>query len=703
MKTAFIKFSSLVAVVACTLSACQDYDPFDYETVQKATVAREFAQNFEARYGKIDPNHDWGFYAIPSMPSFSSPQTRADNSDNVHVNRNQWPTDHDECLSQYMDIPGWPNVDGYYYNAPQNDVTIHDNNSEITHPAGDVTEYEIQVVSKWFRTTKITNPENYRANLHISDFFIQDVSSDIDRNTNGTPKYPTQNYDFAMDQLRFGSINSSNDPSDNTWTHINNFNRGSQNFEPHLHKSNTKRTIMYVESSGTEDFAYHSSDNDASTFYHNWVLVHLSWDEVMQDGQTHRRDGYYLAFDYESHKTNGDNIPTDNYYSNWIVKITPANYITQDESWPRRIMCEDLGNTFDYDFNDVVFDVFFQKKDETSSEAVITIQAAGGTMPIYVGVDPTADNASAYEVHKLLGYDGTSNFPPINAGPSTKSHAVAIYRLSQYVGTDGNLHNYSANENNPDLIKIYVVNTDKKTATDVVNEIRQVSATERGINNAPQKFACPNSVLWLKELDFIEYGYPHFKDWVSEKNGNYGESGSTPWYSTGINGSFLCGKAGESTGSSSSAIGGSFYISETYVPEENLKDEPDPANVIDPEPTIDPAAWLVRAVNESGYTTNCSAELNFSAISTWLEEGYQNVLVEIEAKSESGEAVDVELKQVQVDGHKTVWSGSTTVSGHGILTISLSDIAAQTPSNSLTFWWTGFSGTLTIKSISVTK
>ena len=53
----------------------------------------------------------------------------------------------------------------------------------------------------------------------------------------------------------------------------------------------------------------------------------------------------------------------------------------------------------DFDFNDVVFDVEW-----ISGGAKITLQAAGGTLPLVVGVDPTVNNDwERYEVHKQFG------------------------------------------------------------------------------------------------------------------------------------------------------------------------------------------------------------------------------------------------------------------------------------------------------------
>ena len=79
------------------------------------------------------------------------------------------------------------------------------------------------------------------------------------------------------------------------------------------------------------------------------------------------------------------NTPPDGDYSDWIVRIVPAKYIKA-----QRIMAEDLTvSGGDFDFNDVVFDAV-----TVNGATVVTLQAAGGTMPLYI-----EDN----EVHELFG------------------------------------------------------------------------------------------------------------------------------------------------------------------------------------------------------------------------------------------------------------------------------------------------------------
>ena len=98
----------------------------------------------------------------------------------------------------------------------------------------------------------------------------------------------------------------------------------------------------------------------------------------------------------------------DGYYSDWIVTLTEAKTEKKDGL---RIIAEDLNakaqegdiENSDWDFNDVVFDVTFPADDK----AEITLVAAGGILPLIVGViNPT--DGQAYpnnEVHALFGVD----------------------------------------------------------------------------------------------------------------------------------------------------------------------------------------------------------------------------------------------------------------------------------------------------------
>lgn len=479
---------------------------FDEESVREAALAREFTKNFEDRYGKIDPEHNWGFESVV-VPSF----TRA-----TEVNRNQW----DVIQNQYqVQFPGWPFEDqgtgdtySNKFNAVYTDGSTpsayanptYDHSSSVAKylvngteimPAGDVTDEEIQYVSWYFRTHKDPGKEP----LHLTDFFIQEVSSDYDRNQDGTIRAKNASggdpLTYHMDYIAASKTEEVSSDAD----HTNNFNNSHSNWlggnesmymgsakitnDPTLHYS--QRLCEFFTSSGTEGFQCKSSDD--SSINNDWNLVHLVFDI---DG--HHYDGYYLGFDYSFHKTTST-LERDHYYSNWIVKISPAKPLPQ---YTRRIMCEDLGNTLDFDFNDIVFDVTYSN----SSSVLITVQASGGTLPIYIG-----ELDEAYEAHYLLGVDQTST--PVNVNAKG--------------GVDGRTANfrYTTSSSNPDDIPVYVMqpkNSNANASNVIKLQIKKDNNWEKGDQIAPQKFCVPVGVRWMKENKQIEESYTKFSTWVKK-------------------------------------------------------------------------------------------------------------------------------------------------------------------------------------------
>lgn len=547
MRTSFSKLS-LLALPLAALTACQDYEPFDEATVHTAMAAREFTNNFEERYGKIDPNHNWGF---ENLEPFTSDNTRA----SVDVNLNQW-------KDKYGNIPGYPFINGKYRvqsetNQPVQEfasVNGYDPN-EYELPAGDVTDHEIKIVSEWFRTHKEGTPEFEAAkvSLNISEFFVQNVSKDKDRVDNNQgdqltilndsrPGHTgTEQATFGMDKLVCKEAGKGSEKYDPTqgWTDINNFNAGNTNFIPNDYNSIpdypssqyfSYRELKLVTSGGTSDFACIVSlcddEIEADKMTYDWVLVRLAWKETINNVE-YDREGYYLAFDYSAHKNSADfQYYRDGYYNNWIVKITPAYY--KESPKTKRVMCEDLGNTFDFDFNDVVFDVAFEETNG-AIDAVITLQAAGGTMPIYVGVNPSVDDS--FESHQLLGKHSSDT--PINVSGTVSE--VSSYRIKRFA-------NAGAQNLNADDITVYVKNTKDDQIYSIAaanrgnlsahdgsngyNNGDKLSVGTTGASMAPQKFAVGVGTRWMKESQQIETAY-HFEDWV--RDSNYAPNGNA-WY-----------------------------------------------------------------------------------------------------------------------------------------------------------------------------
>lgn len=325
---------------------------------------------------------------------------------------------------------------------------------EVPEP---LTEAQIATVTNWFASHP--NPQGIAVNW--SDFFVQQVSS--------------TEYGKNMDKLTCGKAED----------HINNFNGGDGSTNGNVcywqdpNNQNNKLTrsdkIQFMVNSSTECFGYHESRGTFNQQYNDkYVIIPGSMIDSSVDGM------YFVGFDYNSSKgeNSPENIYADGYYNDWIVKITPGLYTKGD-----RVMCEDLGTTADYDFNDIVIDVYNDWSGYPGNwggATIVTVRAAGGTLPATV---------AGKEIHELFGVD-TKDM--VNTG--IKTAPVAIFRIPQVA--------------NAKDVKVMVGNDtgtwELKTATGA----------------APQKICVPNGTRWNKEYKSIELSYPNFKNYVNDAAAN---------------------------------------------------------------------------------------------------------------------------------------------------------------------------------------
>ena len=147
----------------------------------------------------------------------------------------------------------------------------------------------------------------------------------------------------------------------------------------------------------------------------------------------------------------------DGYFSDWIVTLTEAKKITETPPTPPdtpdgfvcRIIAEDLtvGENSDFDFNDVVFDVF--------QNGNLIIRAIGGELPLYIGTGSVED---ATEVH--LACIGTL------PGYTNKGKDSHLYMRNTGWSSSGNKENvaidYNANLGTIELGGTYNSRTDAK-------------------------------------------------------------------------------------------------------------------------------------------------------------------------------------------------------------------------------------------------
>lgn len=531
-------WGALYIVAALLLAAsCSDYNPDMSEgnlTKEEYEKVMEFTQNFKLRYGDIAPDNDWGFGELEVKGSRGVKGTRG-----MLPNKNLWFDKNTGKSTDGAVIPGMPSaIDGRYIlknSGSGKEVQMYDTytsydvNNQI--PAGDVTDEEIIYVSNWFRTHP--NPTSQAVNLR--DFYVQNVSWDYDRQEypngekvthvkwlDGNNSQQQRELKYRMDHLLCVSYSNSDN---NDGNHIYNMNNGNTNMADanktyndisaanstecgQLFEYRTMERYQCVDGEpNVTSFKAHNSDDNR--YLTNYVLVHL--DFIGPKSGKHY-SGDYLAFDYSfdgnSVGASAANKKPDGYYSNWILKISPAYPTTTPDpehtTETKRVMCEDLGNTYDFDFNDLVFDVYYTyqgtEANKTNITAHITLQAVGGTLPIYIGTD-TADPTK--ELHyRMLGQASSS---PINVAASNGvTHSPVSFTMPA-TSTDPN-----------DII--ICVGTSGNEATD---KITILPVSGRGSSLAPQKICVPASTKWLKESMQIEQGYPRFDEWVKGRIQEY--------------------------------------------------------------------------------------------------------------------------------------------------------------------------------------
>lgn len=173
----------------------------------------------------------------------------------------------------------------------------------------------------------------------------------------------------------------------------------------------------------------------------------------------------------------------------------------QSESWI--IACEDLGNTDDIDFNDVVFSVSHTAGETT---AKVTPLAAGGVLPsnIYHG----GNNLG--EIHNLInGAQPNANgqYSMLNTGSKgTPGSAITITVLADYSVTN---HGFTVK---------------------VKDQNESIVLESAKIGTAPQMLVLPGEWAWPTERTPIGTAFPMFVNWSKAANT------AIDWYKSPVEG-----------------------------------------------------------------------------------------------------------------------------------------------------------------------
>ncbi len=185
--------------------------------------------------------------------------------------------------------------------------------------------------------------------------------------------------------------------------------------------------------------------------------------------------------------------------------ITPRPLMINYDETSFRFMCEDLGSTFDSDFNDLVFDVSHKDGD---TKARITVQAAGGTLPLelwYNGVQLYSN------VHQQAFATVQPDDKPVNVNFQTLNDFMTD------VLTKDKEFEVPEHFNFTEHAKLFTVKVNYGDGT--ANEI----FIPGSLGRAPHAFLTNSKVLWSGERVPINTTYPGFNSWVRDRL-------NTNWY-----------------------------------------------------------------------------------------------------------------------------------------------------------------------------
>lgn len=203
----------------------------------------------------------------------------------------------------------------------------------------------------------------------------------------------------------------------------------------------------------------------------------------------------YLCFDAD-----GD----DDYNDLVFVSPRKMSAVTRDEiSW--LVACEDLGGTYDYDFNDLVFRVY-----HLSGNDYLTIVpvAAGGTLQAWLCYG-TEDNYTelSNEWHKHFNAQSNdynimynTNWTGSNSSTVNKVKPIRVTGLP----TSWSMKSFTADPNAQDgnfLIKV------------IRADGTQYSVTAPSAGRAPQMLILNSDWQWPTEMTPITSAYPQFGEW----------------------------------------------------------------------------------------------------------------------------------------------------------------------------------------------
>lgn len=418
------------AAICLGLASCSR---FDYTLISEGEQAYVNYENaFKEKFGEPAPDQTWGF---GSADANNGGVAQGAATRTANTNSNQWANT---------------------YNVP-----------------AEITDAERKYVMDWFATHTKAEGEP----LDVKNYFIQHVGYSDDQYTVNNNVYEKFENNQEIFRTETSTVNSKNqmdfiyanlNADGSKRDHVNNFNAGSGDI------------MLMVNSETKYGFSFHDSWGD------NYVTQNYFMAEIDVPGVG---KGWYVGLDYQTKKTTRNGHTQQNYvsaflqpdgkYTDRVLKIVPA--ILKGDI---RIIAEDLSASegSDFDFNDVVFDVKYEYP--VWNKTTIILQAAGGKLPLCIGVLD-----KAHEVHNLFG---VSLNTMVNTEDWTAHKDPVTFTIDGQYG--------SWNINN---LPIWV----QKGSDWVLLTAPQ--------GKAASKIAVSTDYKWVKELQDISKAYKNFDTYVT--------------------------------------------------------------------------------------------------------------------------------------------------------------------------------------------
>ncbi len=192
----------------------------------------------------------------------------------------------------------------------------------------------------------------------------------------------------------------------------------------------------------------------------------------------------------------------------WVdgdVKETPKIRITSQSSSSWIVACEDLGGTFDYDFNDLVFALRKTqfRDDQTKATLELVPLAAGGTLNAKVYYDGSEKG----EIHDLV-VPGSDSGTPLNVTAGTKPAAGTPILLENEIAWNADINDIITNN-----VAVKVIQEQGQNA---VESSYFINAYKKGESSVPQMMILPSGWDWPAERVPVDKVYAGFGTWASD-------------------------------------------------------------------------------------------------------------------------------------------------------------------------------------------